>query len=259
MSLVVDERGGVWVLDQINGRLVRFGDDGKVLASVPMDRPTAQDIARGADGSMAVLDRFGGQEVALLDPEGNPLGTLPLVGDHVESAGLVTGVFVDGEDVLVEVEHGPLVKIGDTSGAPAQPREEVLGRPTRDGKSWIKAGITDPAAGRAYVASNIRPSGEHRFTRELQLDTRIWSIVLLDSDRAGTLYFAAEIEQEGAENAILLTCLDPASGAPVGSALLPANTMPEESFRDLVVLDEGGVVFAHRTEEGVSYEQYECE
>lgn len=35
--------------------------------------------------------------------------------------------------------------------------------------------------------------------------------------------------------------------------------MPEESFRDLVVLDEGGVVFTHRTEEGVTYEQLVCE
>ncbi len=258
MSFFVDGRGRVWVLDQINGRVVRFGSNGEVEATVPVDRPNAQDVAVADDGTMAVLDRFGEKDVALFDEEGNPVGSLPLAGEHVESPGMVTGVFVDGEDVLVEVEHGPLVKIGNTSGAPAKPREEVLGRPSRDGRAWIKAGITDAPAGRAYVVSNDRPSGDHRFTRELQLGAKIWALVLLDTDRKGTIYFAAELD-DGDENIVLLTCLDPTTGEPRGSAVLPANTMPEETFRDLVVLDEGGVVFAHRTEEGVTYEQIDCE
>jgi hypothetical protein len=46
---------------------------------------------------------------------------------------------------------------------------------------------------------------------------------------------------------------------PVGSAVLPANTLPDETFRDLTVLDGGGVVYAVRTEAGVSYERYDCE
>ena len=62
------------------------------------------------------------------------------------------------------------------------------------GRSWIKAGITDAPAGRAYVVSNERPSGDHRFTRELQLGAKIWAILLLDTDLAGTIYFAAEID-----------------------------------------------------------------
>jgi len=58
---------------------------------------------------------------------------------------------------------------------------------------------------------------------------------------------------------VLLHCLDPMTGEPNGGAVLPANTLPEESFRDLVVLDEGGVIQALRTETGVSYTRWDCE
>ena len=262
MSFVVDAQGRMWVLDQVNGRMVRYGADGKVEATIPMDRANAQDLALADNGAVAVLDRFGEADVAIYGENGELVGTLPLVGEGVESAGDVTAVFVDGNDVYVESEHGPLWKVGDTTGTPADPREQIPGRPTRDGRSYIKAGITDGQAGRTYVIANERPSGDHRFTRELRFDAPVWSIVLLDSDKAGTIYFAAEV-QLGAEgedsNVVVLTCLDPLTGVPLGSAELPANTLPEESFRDLVVLDGGGVVQSLRTEEGVSYKRYDCE
>lgn len=232
---------------------------GRPLEPVPIGRPTAQDIALGNDGAMAVLDRFGEEDVGLWDASGAYVGSLPLEGDLVETPGIVTGVFVDGEDVYVEREHGPLVRIGSTSGVEANPRTEVAGRPSRDGKAWLKAGITDAAAGRAYVVSNERPSGEHRFTRELVLHGPIGSLVLLDSDVAGTIYFGAELVEDPEAPEIVLVCLDGATGEPTGTASVPANTMPGESFRDLVVLDVGGVVSTHRTEDGVSYQQIEWE
>jgi hypothetical protein len=259
MSFAVDGSGRVSVLDQVNGRIVRFDEDGAVEATFNVDRPTAQDMAIAPDGSTLVLDRFGGKDVALYDPQGNEVASLPLAGEGIDGPGVVTGVFVDGEEVFVEKEHGPLVHVGNTSGATSQTRDEIPGRPTRDGRGYIKAGITDAASGRAYVVYNERPSKEHRFTRELRLGASIWAIVLLDTDLAGTIYFAAEIEDAGSENVVLLTCLDPATGAPTGSALLPSNTLPEETFRDLVVRDGGGVVHALRTEEGVTYTEYDCE
>jgi hypothetical protein len=262
MSFVVDERGRLWVLDQVNGRLVRYGANGELEATIPIDRANAQDVAIADDGAIAVLDRYGEGDVALYGENGKLAGTLPLVGEGIEAPGDVTGVFVDGNDVYAESEHGPLVKIGDTSGTPANPRETIPGRPTRDGKAYLKAGITDAKAGRTYVIANERPSEAHLFTREIRFEGVVWHIVLLDTDREGTIYFAAEI-QPGAEgtdpNVVVLACLDGATGVPKGSAELPANTLPEESFRDLVVLDEGGVVATLRTEKGVSYTRYDCE
>ena len=103
-----------------------------------------------------------------------------------------------------------------------------------------------------------RATQAHRFTRELRLKATITSIQLLDSDKKGTIYFAAEIEGEPGPPVVLLSCLEPERGTPVGSAVLPANTLPEETFRDLTVLDEGGVIYALRSEQGVSYMQFDC-
>jgi len=258
MSVTRDAKGRIYVLDQVNDRVVRYGADGKPEGVSEMKLLAAQDLAVGNDGSMAVLDRLADKTIALYDEGGALRGQLPLEGEGVEETGLLTGVFVDGTDVYVEREHGPLVKIGDTSGKPAEPRSEIPGRPSRDGLSYLNAGIINGPAGRAYVSSIERSSGEHRFTRELRLRAPIRSIVLLDSDKAGIIYFATEVELEAGGDAVLLTCLDPLSGIPIGSATLPANTLPEETFRDLTVQDEGGVIYALRSEQGVSYLHYDC-
>lgn len=258
MSLAHDAKGRVYVLDQVNGRVVRHGVDGKADATSDLRLRAPQDLAVAADGSMAVLDRLGDKAIAFYDEGGALRGQLPLEGEGVEETGLLTGVFIDGKDVYVEREHGALVNIGDTAGNPAEPRKEIPGRPTRDGTGFLNAGITDAAAGRAWVSLIDRSTGDHRFTRELRLKAEIRHVVLLDSDKSGIIYFAAEVHQDPAEESILLTCLDPLKGIPVGSAVLPANTMPEETFRDLTVLDEGGVVMAHRTDKGVTYQTYEC-
>lgn len=259
MSFGVDREGKMYVLDQNNGRVVRYGKDGKPEKTIPMDRPNGQDVAFTKNG-VAVLDRFGGQDVALYDENGTQIGSLPLEGEGVETAGHVTGLFVDGDDVYAEVEHGPLVKVGDTAGNPASPRETIPGRPSRDGHSYLSAGIIDAPSGRTYVASNVRPGGEHKFTRELRFGAPTYQLLLLDTDASGTIYFAAEVEEEGGGSAIVsLLCLDRDTGAPTGSATLPANTTPEESFKDFAVLDEGGVVYEHRTPEGVTFEKYVCE
>lgn len=258
MSLAHDGKGRVYVLDQVNGRVVRHGLDGKAEATSDVRLRSAQDLAVAADGSMAVLDRLGDKAIAFYDEGGALRGQLPLEGEGVEETGLLTGVFIDGKDVYVEREHGTLVNIGDTTGKPAEPRKEIPGRPTRDGTGFLNAGITDGAAGRAWLSVIDRSTGDHRFTRELRMKAEIRSIRLLDSDKSGTIYLATEMHTEPAEEWILLQCLDSIKGVPIGSAVLPANTMPEETFRDLTVLDEGGVVLAHQTEKGVTYQVYEC-
>jgi hypothetical protein len=258
MSLAHDAKGNVYVLDQVNGRVVRRGPDGALEQTSEVKLRAAQDVAVGKDGSMAVLDRLGDKAIALYEPSGALRAQLPLEGEGVTETGYVTGVFVDGSDVYVEREHGPLVKIGDVNGTPAEPRTEIPGRPSRDGLSFLNAGLTDAMAGRAYVSSIERATGEHRFTRELRLKSEIRGILLLDSDKTGTIYFAVELHEEPSTDWVLLQCLEPLKGVPVGSAILPVNTLPEETFRDLTVLDDGGVIYALRSSDGVTYRRYDC-
>ena len=52
--------------------------------------------------------------------------------------------------------------------------------------------------------------------------------------------------------------VEPTHGEILGSVTVPANTMPEETFRDFVVLDDGGVLYAVRTANGVTYYETDC-
>lgn len=258
MSFVVDGRRRMWVLDQINGRVVRYGSDGSVERALAIAHETSQDIAVAEDGTLAILDRFRSEQVALHDQTGAFVGSLPLAGEGIETAGHVTGIFIDGTSVYAESEHGPLVLLGSTSGEPASPRKEIPGRPSRDGTFYVKAGIVSAELGRAYVAVNDRPSEEHRFTRELAMGSPIQSLVLLETDMDGTIYFGAELVANEPETEVLIVCLDPGTGEVEGAVTVPANDMPEESFRDFVVEPSGGVVYALRTEAGVEYRRADC-
>ncbi len=256
MSLVVDRDGTTLVLDQVNGRLVRRGRDGKPLKSIALPVNGAQDVAVGADGKIAGLDRLVGKAVAIMEADGKVIGKLPLEGNGIGEAGGVTGVFVDGKKVYAEYEHGMLVLLGDTSGNVDKERSEIPGRPSRDGQYLWSAGITDSDGGVLWIASLARSSMEHRFTRQLKMGMPVRAIVLLDTDKQGTVYVGTVVE--AGQEAILLTCIAPADGHVLGSIQLPSSAMPEESFRDFTVLDEGGVLYQHRTEQGVTVSKYDC-
>jgi hypothetical protein len=258
MSLTMDSKGRMYVLDQVNGRVLRVGADGKPESVIPLkQQEAAQDMAVANNGNVAVLDRYFSKSVVMYDEKGNSLGEIPLEGEGLEETGLVTGVFVDGDDVYVEKEHGPLQRVGTTDGKPSTDRGEIPGRPSRDGLSFINAGVIDVVAGRMYVSAIDRATMQHRFTRELRHGAEIRGILMLDTDKLGTIYLATLLDQNGSET-VILTCLEPLKGYPTGSAQLPVNTMPEETFRDFAVLDDGGVIYSVRTEQGVSYQRYDC-
>lgn len=259
MSVTHDAKGRILILDQINGRIVRRNPDGSVDKTIPMQLRGAQDIAVAKDGSLAVMDRLADKAIALYDDSGNLKGQIDLSAvDGIGDTGLITSMIVDGDDVYVEREHGALLKIGDTSGNLYNPPEEIPGRPSRDGNSILNAGIVNGAQGRAWVSAIDRATGDNRFTRELRMGAVISQIVLLDSDKKGTIYFGLELHQDPEVDWVVVECLEPQQGDLIGSVELPANTLPEETLRDFTVLDDGGFVYALRSEKGVTYEESNC-
>lgn len=257
MSFAPAPDGSLVVLDQVNGRLVRVAADGSTR-EVALGQRAPQDVVVAHDGTLAVLDRLGDRDVALYGPDGAALGTLPLAGAGLPDPGAVTGLFVDGDRLYAEREHGQLVHVGDVHGAAAPTRDELQGRPTRDGRYTLFAGIIDRGAGRLFLAENARPSGANRFTRELDLPRPVLSIALLDSDLRGTLYLAALLDDASAPPELELLCAAEADGHLLGDVPLPANTGPEETFRDLAALDSGGVLYAQRSDDGVAYRVVSC-
>jgi hypothetical protein len=257
MSFAVSRDGNLVVLDQVNSRLVRIDRNGRTVATTELSERAPQDVALGPRGETAILDRLGDQTVTIRDPAGKLLGRLPLRGTGVTEPGLVTGVFIDGEDIYVERRHGPLVLLGDLTGRAAVERTEIPGRPTQDGTLFVSAGIVDEQGGRMFVSAIDRRLGEHRFTREIRTGSPLRSIALLDSDRHGTIYVGVVLESAQGDWQRVY-CLEEQHGEPRGQIEVPASSMPEETLRDMAVIDDGGVVVVERTEEGIRYVEHHC-
>ncbi|MBI2388100.1 MAG: hypothetical protein HYV09_00665 [Deltaproteobacteria bacterium] len=263
MSVAVGPDGVTWVLDQVNDRIVRIGKDGKVIDTIPLTVKGAQDIALTKDGGAVVLDRLADKRVVVIGPDGKPRGSITLEGKGLSEGGAATGVFVDGKSVYVEREHEQLVKVGDTEGKADPDRKEIPGRPTRDGNGYIRAWGDIPGT-RVFVTYTNKEPQEHRFTRQLNTALVTHGIVLLDSDRVGIIYLGVlgwKVLPTGEpDGAPMLTvyCLEPAHGAPIGMTTVPANSSPEETFRELAVLDDGGVIYMRRTEKGVVATPIDC-
>ncbi|AKJ07035.1 hypothetical protein ATI61_1052 [Archangium gephyra] len=264
MSLTFDRLGNVVVLDQVNGRLVRLGPDGKALDTIPLTVQSAQDVAIAKDGTIAVLDRLADKTIALHDATGRPMGNLALEGKGLAQGGLSTGLFVEGDSVYVEAEHGPLIRVGGLDGTSDTERPQLPGRPSRDGKSFLSANLGPRGSRKVYVHAVDRDSRQHRFSREYSLPLPVLTLMMLDSDASGVIYVAVSGEEPHPpeevrpKHWVRLLCLDPLDGAPLGTADLPSNAMPEETFRDFAVPDSGGVLYSVRTPEGTTLQRYTC-
>ncbi|MGZ3420529.1 MAG: hypothetical protein ACXVEE_21820 [Polyangiales bacterium] len=256
MSVVVDKNGTSWVLDQVNQRIVRIGKDGKVIDTIPIHLRGAQDLALAKDGSVLVLDRLADKQIAIVGPDGKVRASIAFEGKGIPEPGAVTGVFTDGDKVYVEREHQQLVLVGDTSGNSDPDHKEIPGRPSRDGTFYVNAYLTSVPGMEAIVSATDKASEAHRFTRKITSAVTLEGIVLLDTDAAGIIYLG--VLTEGSAPQVMIYCLEPTHGAPLGTVSAPANTSPHETFRELTVLDSGGVLYMSRGEGGVTGMKLDC-
>jgi hypothetical protein len=254
MSLVATREGGAVILDQVNKRLVRIGKDGSFGAPTPIALRQPQDLAISRDGIVAVLDRLSDKRVDLVASDGKVRGSLPIEGKGISEGRTVTGVFIDGFDVYVERTHGPAVRIGDLGGNADTLRPELSGRPSRDGASVLNAWVEKFPDSFAFVSRWARVAHEPVFTRQVDVAMESHGIALFDSDAMGALYLAV-IGNTNAPNGELtgvmrVLCLAANSGDVIGVADLPGNASLDETFREIVAVDGGGVLYLSRTDAG---------
>lgn len=262
MSLRVDSKGGVWILDQVNRRVQRFDAAGKALPPLSISGTTAQDLALTDDGRALVLDRLGPEPgVAVYDGEGRHMGRLDVVGGKVKEGGGITGVFAASGGTYVEDGHDDLVQVADADGKQSDLTETIPGRPTRDGKLYIKAGVIDKAAGRVYVQAHTL---QKKLAWELPLNlTRpVLHLLLLDSDHKGRVYLGAEVGiEDPATHAMtdLATVVVriTAEGKLDGTLILPPSTADAaETFRPLVVGGDGTIYHMVASASGLKVTSY---
>lgn len=244
----------VVVLDQVNGRVVRYDAKGRQVSSVAAT-PTTQDVAIAPDGTTVLLDRLVDKKITLMSPSGRRVGELALPEGATGETGLLTGLFVDGEDVYVEKEHGALVRIGTTDGKPSVEPKSLQGRPSKDGALLLSAALTDAAAGLTAVNAFDRKAGALRFARQVSFARPAHSIALLDTDAKGIIYLGV---WAGPGSQVHVACMDPTDGHVLGRVIVPLSETPEEAFRDFAVRPDGTIVSSYRTDDGVELRTARC-
>jgi hypothetical protein len=271
LAITVDGKGNAYVLDQVNGRLLRFDKNGKPLEPFALTQQAPHDVVVSPSGTTLVMDKLRDKSIAVLDPEGKLIGELPVTGKRLaaEDSGLATSLLVDADGVYVEKGHAMLFRAGDAAGS-LDPDQPLLdGRPSRDGASLLSMGMLRTAPERFWLRSVDRSTGQMKFMRQYTMPLRIMHLAFLDSDASGRIYAAAHVGRELPVNpedgragsftdeSLQVLCLAP-TGELLNTLALPVSPLPDESGRDLAVRDDGTLLYMYRTAQGVRILQYTC-
>ncbi len=259
---VIATPDGLVVLDQVNGRIVRYGADGKPNGGFPIAPETAQDIALGPDGQIAVLDRVNDAQLLYYDKDGQLIGQTSVVGGPITEAGGTTAVFATPGGVWIEREHGETVRVLGPDGKPDETRGTMPGRPLRDGTGSVQALVVDKAAGTAQIRV-YDPKANVVWNRPIRFPAPIFALVMLDSDRTGHVYLAAFLARESPDpphdfldQRIHVLRLQASDGADRGQLLLPPPHGSDESMRPLTVGDDGTIYQMTTSDAGVEIQSY---
>src|SRR5690606_17103827 len=131
----------------------------------------------------------------------------------------------------------------------------ILGRPSARG-SLLSAGLSGRDA--VFVTVIDRAAGAQRFTRLLRFGEPVQHVLDLSADTDGIVYLAVVLGEAGHAH-LSVECLDERDGEPRGRIALPLSPLADDSFRDLAVHPNGGIVYAQRDAAGVSYTVHRCQ
>ncbi|MEO6952674.1 MAG: hypothetical protein ABI321_12760 [Polyangia bacterium] len=185
MSFTHGKDGILYVLDQVNGRILRRSIDGTWLPPIKLQGITAQDLRVDATGGVAVLDRLGDKSLQRYDAAGNAQGSVPLMQLGLVDAAGATGLFDDDRGGLFVEEslqgQGKRV-VHSIDGGPV-----LAGRPSRDGTQLVSAAIVSRTAGQLVVRA-LDVAGTTRWESPIVVTPSILSIILCDTDSDGNIY-----------------------------------------------------------------------
>ena len=250
MSFTHGKDGSLYILDQVNHRVLRRGKEGTWLAPIELGGVTAQDLRVDGQGGVAVLDRLGEKSLARYDAAGNAQGGTSLLQLGLVDPAGATGLFDDdtGRLYVEESLQGQGKRIVHAvDGGPALP-----GRPSRDGTQRLAAAIVSRAAGQLVVRA-FDDGGKTRWESPLTVPPSLLSIVLCDTDSNGNVYIGV-LHARPAGTELVDEQLDVwrlrSDGTTTGHASLAHPDSGLDQLHELSVGSEGTVWWMHAGADG---------
>ena len=259
MSFTVSGQGDIYLLDQVNMRILTFNALGAPAGQVPVHSDTYQDIEVGADGTIVLLDRLAGRCLTVMDAAGTPISRTGIEGGAIPEGGGVTAMFLGHDGVWLEYEHRYLVRLLDGTLAPAAQRV-FPGRFAATVPRAVRAQRLTSTSAQIETFDSSTGSLVHRTV--LGFSTRLQRIVWIEPDRHGNIFMMFHLFEEldpvtvaHEEVAAFVATEDMQTITPLFST---PNTIREwEQFREFRVLHDGSVLQMAFMDDGVRLIQWQ--
>jgi hypothetical protein len=128
MSFAVDSSGELYVLDQVEKRIVRFDARGQLQSEIALPAPTFQELDVTEDGRFVVLDRLARASLLVLASDGQTIREVGAVGEGIPEGGGITAMLAERDGIWLEFGHTNCVRLLDSKLEPTV-RTVVRGRP----------------------------------------------------------------------------------------------------------------------------------
>lgn len=254
MSFVLGPDAKVYILDQVNARIQVF-DAGARTETIPIPGRTFVDIDRTPDGKLVLMDNLVKKAVYVLSPKGETIRILPLPGKGVADSAAVTAIECRDDPrwsgIWAQVD-GRWLRLAALDGTPDAERLAIPGRPSIDGKRFLRAEVDGETTVLIRWSHADRAGWEQR---RLAFDMPVAHLLGLWDDRRGRIYLGAFLVREP-EAANVVAVLDPA-GKELGRLALAVALMPHEVYRSVRVSPEGRVYQMVLEERGVVIRRYD--
>ncbi len=255
MSFTLAADGLMYVLDQVNLRVLALRSDGTIAREIPIPTATFQDLAVSPDGSLILLDRLAESALVVIDPNGKTAGEFPVVGEGISEGGGVTAMFARPDGVWLEFGHTYVVRVLGRDLTPCT-REVQPGRILVRGKRSVSAAIDYQGGARLWLGD--LETGAITAETEIRLPDRIARIIWIEPDAAGHLHVMVHLldfdefdfhkvtvdKVVGLEYDADLNLLD--------SFESPHVIVEYEQFREFLVTEQGGVYQMALGDDGMS-------
>jgi hypothetical protein len=255
MSFAVLPSGEIFLLDQVNFRILRFDPGSKTPSQVPIGSDAFQDLAVAPDGTIVLLDRLARRAVVLMDAGGSELASHAVEGDGIPEGGAVTAMFLEKDGLWLEVNHERSVRVLDASLHPS-PRTVRRGRPL-DGGLTTAVAFLDKQGGVGMRTMDCL-TGAVTAEKHFSFGQDLYRIAWVEADASGAVHAMFHLLEPQGENApgppdekVLALRLSK-DLEETGSFESPHTIRAWEQFKEFQVADSGTVYQMAFSDQGVA-------